>query len=249
MTMTVQPVRTGLAVPVEPTDHTLGPDHAPVTVVEYGDFECPTCKMAAPGVKLLLDRYPNCVRLVFRHFPLEEAHPHALQAAEASESAAAQGRFWEMHDLLFANQTHLKRRELERYAAQLALDTVRFSAEMNAHYYLQRVREHIDGARRMHVRATPTFYVNGVVAGHLVRHAVPARRRGRRRRDRLRLTPATLRRSCAQSGITWNGRSTTKAMTVPAGTSISLPVLRAAMAPAAPPRMPPITVPLSSSIW
>jgi protein-disulfide isomerase len=163
MTTTVHPVRTGLVVPVEPTDHTLGPDHAPVTVVEYGDFECPTCKMAAHGVKLLLDRHPNRVRLVFRHFPLEDAHPHALQAAEAAESAAAQGRFWEMHDLLFANQAHLKRRELDRYAAELGLDPVRVSAEMNAHYYLQRVREHIDGARRMHVRATPTFYVNGVL--------------------------------------------------------------------------------------
>jgi protein-disulfide isomerase len=114
MTTTVQPVRTGLLLPVEPTDHALGPDHAPVTIVEYGDFECPICKMAAPGVKLLLDRHPNRVRLVFRHFPIEEAHPHALQAAEAAEAAAAQGRFWEMHDLLFANQAHLKRREMGR---------------------------------------------------------------------------------------------------------------------------------------
>lgn len=163
MTTTAHPVRTGLLVPVEATDHALGPDHAPVTVVEYGDFECPTCKMAAPAVKLLLDRHPNRVRLVFRHFPIEEAHPHALQAAEAAEAAAAQRRFWEMHDLLFANQAHLKRRDLDRYAAQLDLDPVRFSAEMNARYYLQRVREHVDGARRMHLRATPTFYVNGVL--------------------------------------------------------------------------------------
>jgi protein-disulfide isomerase len=163
MTTTVQPTRGGLLVPVESTDHSLGPDHALVTIVEYGDFECPVCKMAAPGVKLLLERYPSRVRLVFRHFPIEEAHPHALQAAEAAESAGAQGRFWEMHDLLFANQAHLKRRDLDRYAAELGLDSVRFATEMNAHYYLQRVREHIDGARRMHVRATPTFYVNGVL--------------------------------------------------------------------------------------
>ncbi len=163
MTTTDHAARSALAVPVEPTDHTLGPDHALVTLVEYGDFECPICRMAAPAVRLLLDRYPNQVRLVFRHFPLEEAHPHALEAAEAAESAAAQGRFWEMHDLLFANQAHLKRRDLDGYAARLGLDPVRFTAGMNAHYYLQRVREHIDGARRMHVRATPTFYVNGLL--------------------------------------------------------------------------------------
>ena len=158
-----QATRSELAVPVEPTDHALGPDHAPVTVVEYGDFECPMCRVAAPAARLLLERHPNRVRLVFRHFPIEDAHPHALQAAEAAESAAAQGRFWEMHDLLFDHQAHLKRRDLERYAAQLGLDPVRFAAELNGHIYLQRVREHVDGARRMHVRATPTFYVNGVV--------------------------------------------------------------------------------------
>jgi protein-disulfide isomerase len=161
MTTTVPAAQRELAV--EPSDHIMGPEHAAVTLIEYGDFECPTCRMAVPAVKLLLDRHPNRVRLVFRHFPLEEAHPHALQAAEAAESAAAQGRFWEMHDLLFAHQAHLKRRDLERYAVQLGLEAVRFAAEMNAHYYLQRVREHIDGGRRLHVRATPTFYVNGAL--------------------------------------------------------------------------------------
>lgn len=163
MTTTVHSAPSALALPVEPTDHVLGPDHAPVTIVEYGDFECPICRMAAPAARLLFERFPNRLRLVFRNFPLEDAHPHALQAAEAAEAAAAQGRFWEMHDLLFENQAHLKRRDLDRYAATLGLDTIRFAAELNAHYYLQRVREHVDGARRMHVRATPTFYVNGVV--------------------------------------------------------------------------------------
>lgn len=161
MTTTAHAVQRDLAV--DASDHVLGPHHAALTLIEYGDFECPTCRMAVPAVKLLLDRYPNRVRLVFRHFPLEEAHPHALQAAEAAESAAAQGRFWDMHDLLFTNQAHLKRRDLERYAAQLGLEAVRFASEMNGHYYLQRVREHVDGGRRLHVRATPTFYVNGVL--------------------------------------------------------------------------------------
>src|SRR6202166_4530192 len=90
-----------LAVPPEPTDHTQASDHARVTVIEYGDFECPNCKMAAQTPKLLLERYPVNVRFIFRHFPLEEAHPHALLAAEGSEAAAAQGSFWQMHDLLF----------------------------------------------------------------------------------------------------------------------------------------------------
>ncbi|MET0534010.1 MAG: thioredoxin domain-containing protein, partial [Steroidobacter sp.] len=89
-----------LAVPVAAVDHQLGPDHAPVTIVEYGDFECPTCKQAAPALKLLLQHFPEEVRLVFRHFPLESVHPHALMAAEVAEVAGAQGKFWEMHDLL-----------------------------------------------------------------------------------------------------------------------------------------------------
>src|SRR6202035_2368072 len=87
-----------LAVPPEPTDHMLGSEHARVTVVEYGDFECPSCKVAAATPKLLLERFPNRIRFIFRHFPLQEAHPHALLAAEASEAAAAQGKFWPMHD-------------------------------------------------------------------------------------------------------------------------------------------------------
>jgi protein-disulfide isomerase len=96
-----------LAVPVGPTDHTLGPEHAPVVVVEYGDFQCPTCKQAAPTVRLLLERFANRVHFAFRHFPLEQAHASAMAAAEAAESAGEQGKFWEMHDLLFANQEHL----------------------------------------------------------------------------------------------------------------------------------------------
>src|SRR5437868_8562593 len=90
-----------LTVPVSAVDYIRGAEHAPVTVVEYGDFECPNCKQAAPAVKLLLDRYAGRVRVAFRHFPLEEVHPHALHAAQAAETAGAQGKFWEMHDLLF----------------------------------------------------------------------------------------------------------------------------------------------------
>ena len=150
-----------LAVPVSAIDHALGAEHAPVTIVEYGDFECPNCKQAAPAVKLLLERFAGHVRLVFRHFPLEEVHPHALHAALAAEAAGAQGKFWEMHDLLFANQQHLKPRQIRGYAEKLEVDMERYDSEMNDELYLQRVREEIDGGRHSGVRATPTFFVNG----------------------------------------------------------------------------------------
>jgi protein-disulfide isomerase len=152
-----------LVTPVTAIDHSLGPQHAPVTVVEYGDFECPTCKQAAPSLKLLLSHFPGQVRLVFRHFPLEEVHPHALCAAEASEVAAQQGKFWEMHDLLFTNQLHLKPNQLQSYAEQLNLDMARYTAEMDDEIYRQRIREHIDGGRRSGVRGTPGIFVNGVI--------------------------------------------------------------------------------------
>src|SRR5277367_3184859 len=152
-----------LAVPVEPRDHMLGSEHARVTVVEYGDFECPSCKVAATTPKLLLERFPSRIRFVFRHFLLQEAHPHALMAAEASEAAAAQGKFWPMYDVLFQNQTHLKDKDLQRYAAELGLDMARYTAEMDDHIYLQKVREHIESGRRSHIRATPTFFLNGAV--------------------------------------------------------------------------------------
>ena len=152
-----------LVVPVTAVDHSLGADHAPVTIVEYGDFECPLCKQAAPSLKLLLDHFPEQVRIVFRHFPLEEIHPHALAAAEVAEVAGAQGRFWEMHDLLFANQLHLKANQLRGYAERLQLDMARYAAELDDEIYRQRIREHIDSGRRSGVRGTPGIFVNGVI--------------------------------------------------------------------------------------
>jgi protein-disulfide isomerase len=150
-----------LTVPTSETDHSVGPAHARVTVTEYGDFECPNCKQAAPAVKLLLDRFAGRIRFVYRHFPLEEVHPHALHAAEAAESSGVQGKFWPMHDLLFANQPHLKLHQLRGYAERLQLDMARYTAEMDDHVYLQRVREQIQGGRESGVRSTPTFFVNG----------------------------------------------------------------------------------------
>jgi protein-disulfide isomerase len=151
-----------LAVPVSSTDHLAGPAHARIVLLEYGDFECPICIAVEPSVKQLRTLHPQ-MAFVFRHFPLEEAHPHALMAAEAAEAAGAQGKFWAMHDLLLAHPHHLTRPHLEAHAAQLGLDAVRFRAELDDEIYRQRVREHQQGGQRSHLRATPTFFVNGVV--------------------------------------------------------------------------------------
>jgi protein-disulfide isomerase len=152
-----------LSVPVSGVDHTIGPPHAAITLVEYGDFECPSCKQAAPAVKLMLEHFTGRVRFAFRHFPLEEVHPHALLAAEAAEIAGGQGKFWQMHDLLFDNQLHLKAQQLRSYAEQLQLDMARYTAELDDHIYLQRVREHQQSGRGSGVRSTPGFFINGKI--------------------------------------------------------------------------------------
>jgi len=152
-----------LAVPVSPTDHIFGPEHAHLTLVEYGDFECPNCRQAAPAVKHLVSRFAGKLRLVWRHFPWEEVHPHALHAALAAEAAGAQGKFWPMHDLLFAHQDHLEDKQLRSYAQQLELDLARFDKDMKEARYVRRVREHIDGARKSGARSTPTFFLDGQI--------------------------------------------------------------------------------------
>jgi protein-disulfide isomerase len=152
-----------LAVAVTAIDHSTGPDHARVVVVEYADFECPICHAVEPAVRQLLATHASDLEFVFRHFPLEDSHPHALMAAEAAEAAAAQGKFWPMHDLLLRDPNHLGRRHLESHAESLGLDMARFTAEMDDEIYRQRVREHQDGGRRSHLRATPGFFINGVV--------------------------------------------------------------------------------------
>ncbi len=150
-----------LSDPVGPDDHVRGSDHAPVTLVEYGDFECPHCKNASGAVKMLQARFEGQVSLVFRNFPLEEIHAYALQAAHAAECAGAQGRFWEMHDLLFENQPRLGMKELTSYAHALGLDMTRFIADMNGAAYLHRVRAHRQSGDASGVRSTPGFFLNG----------------------------------------------------------------------------------------
>lgn len=142
-------------------DHISGPSSAPVTLTEYGDLECPACRQAAPVVKAMLANHAGKIRLVFRHFPLREVHPHAEMAAEAAEAAAAQGQFWPFLDLLFAHQAPLDAAHFSQYAKTLGLDMPRFENESTDHVYLQRVQEHIASGRHAGVRATPAFFLNG----------------------------------------------------------------------------------------
>jgi protein-disulfide isomerase len=150
--------------PDEATDHTRGPASAPVTVIEYGDFECPSCRQAHVALEIMLPHFGHQMRLVFRHFPVVEDHPHAELAAEAAEAAGAQGKFWPMHDMLFEHQQHLDEGHLLGYATETGLDLARYRNEMSDHVYLQRVQEHMASGHRLGVRTTPTFFVNGVFA-------------------------------------------------------------------------------------
>ncbi|MEA2301519.1 MAG: hypothetical protein QOE44_2054 [Solirubrobacteraceae bacterium] len=151
-----------LADDVDPErDHVRGRDDAPVTLVEYANFECPFCGRAEPIVRELLAEYGDDLRYVFRHLPLADVHPHAEMAAEATEAAHAQGVFWEMHDLLFAHQGDLTVRDLRRYAEQLGLDVGRFTEELRRRRYAPRVSADIAGADASGVSGTPSFFING----------------------------------------------------------------------------------------
>jgi len=151
-----------LVVPVDDErDHIRGPEKAPVTVVEYGDFECPYCGLAEPSVRELLRDFGD-VRYVWRHLPLSDVHPHAQLAAEATEAAAKQGAFWELHDLLLEHQGALTVRDLIGYATSLGLDIERFTAHLRKHAGAARVAEDTDSADLSGVSGTPTFFVNGM---------------------------------------------------------------------------------------
>ncbi|WP_158579913.1 Na+/H+ antiporter NhaA [Geodermatophilus marinus] len=148
--------------PVDPTrDHVRGPVDAPLTLVEYGDFECPFCGRATGTVEELLGRFGPRLRYVFRHVPLVDVHPHAQLAAEAAEAAAAQGRFWEMHDRLFAEQDRLTAPDLLQHAAALGLDVQRFAHDLGSGRYARRVEEDVESAEGSGVEGTPTFFVGG----------------------------------------------------------------------------------------
>jgi protein-disulfide isomerase len=150
-----------LAVPVSSDDHARGPASAPLTLVEYGDYECPYCGAAYPIVKQIERTLGDQLRSVFRNFPLGEVHPHAVQAAEAAETAAAQGRFWEMHDRLYENQRLLDTKDLIAHADALGLDVDRFQADLREHAYEKRVQDDFMSGIRSGVNGTPTFFING----------------------------------------------------------------------------------------
>ena len=142
-------------------DHVRGDAHATLTLLEYGDYECPSCIQAQPLTQHLVDSLDGRLRFVFRHFPLVEVHPHAELAAEAAEAAAAQGQFWSMHELLFTQTHHLGLPALTGYAQAIGLDMIRFSAEMADRVYTQRVQEHRRAGQHSGVRATPAFFLDG----------------------------------------------------------------------------------------
>jgi protein-disulfide isomerase len=154
--------RSELAAPVsDQRDHILGPARPPVTLVEYGDYECPHCGQAHYVLQDLMSALREQVRLVFRNFPLSQIHPHAGQAAQAAEAAGAQGRFWEMHDVIFENQDALEEEDLLAYAEQVGLDLNRFQLELFQGAYAPRVREDFLSGVRSGVNGTPTFFING----------------------------------------------------------------------------------------
>jgi protein-disulfide isomerase len=160
--MTHESATASLTPPVSERDHQQGPATAPVTLVEYGDYECPYCGEAYPIVKEIQLRLGERLRFVFRNFPLTQAHPHAQHAAEAAEAAAGQGKFWQMHDSLFEHQQSLDDAHLVHYALALDLEKETFVREMTEHVHSHRVREDFLSGVRSGVNGTPTFFINEV---------------------------------------------------------------------------------------
>ncbi len=150
-----------LTMPVSTRDHIRGNINAPVTLLEYGDFECLHCAAAHKILSLIRIESQDWVRFVYRHFPLATVHPHATASAEAAEAAGGQGKFWDMHDFLFENQESLGDTELIDEAHTLGLDTDQFAQDMEEHVYLRRVQEDFRSGIRSGVNGTPAFFING----------------------------------------------------------------------------------------
>jgi protein-disulfide isomerase len=152
-----------LKVPVTARDHAIGPPDAPVTLLEYGDYQCPHCGRVYPVIEQLVEQYAGRIRVAYRHFPLIKMHPHAKLAAEAAEAAGAAGgeaAFWKMHGLLFTHQGELAPENLLEYARQVGLDLDRFEKDLIGHLYGPRVQEDLAGGMRTGVNGTPSFFVN-----------------------------------------------------------------------------------------
>ena len=155
-----------LRVPITPLDHVLGDDDAPVTIVEYGDYECPFCAAAQPIVKQLLERHGRNIRFVFRHFPLVEMHPHAEPAAETAEFAGSHGLFWPTHEAIFANQHRLNIPLLIALVASLKLSPIELRDALATGRFASKIQADFAGGVRSGVNGTPTFFINGVRFDH-----------------------------------------------------------------------------------
>jgi NhaA family Na+:H+ antiporter len=155
------PESTDLLTPVSESDHTQGPADAPVTLVEYGDYECPDCLNSEPIIRQLREKFGDKLRIVFRHYPQHSIHPHASAAAQAAEAAAAQGKFWEMHQALFARQRDLADLDFTHLALQLGMDPYRFQRDSEVSSVTRRVRDHHKSGEQSGVHGTPTFFING----------------------------------------------------------------------------------------
>jgi protein-disulfide isomerase len=150
-----------LADPITDRDHAIGPATAPITIVEYGDYECPTCLNAVPVVKEVQQILRDRLRFVFRHFPRSSIHPHASAAAEAAEAAGEQGKFWEMHQALFKHQKELGTVDLSHLALTLGLELYKFESSRTQEKHRQRISTDFNGGVRSGVLKTPTFFING----------------------------------------------------------------------------------------
>lgn len=150
-----------LTIPVGSRDHIQGLIDAPISLLEYGDYECPACGQGYPVVKAVQQSLGNSLCFAFRNFPLMAIHPHAEHAAEAAEAAAAQGNFWEMHDLLFENQNALEDEDLARNALILHLDIPLFITQLASGAFSERVKEDVASGLKSGVNGTPTFFING----------------------------------------------------------------------------------------
>jgi protein-disulfide isomerase len=150
-----------LTEPVSAKDHAEGPAKAPITLVEYGDYECPACGAAYPALKEVQEKMGENLRFVFRNFPLKEMHPHAFAAAEAAEAASAQSKFWEMHDMLYEHQDDLEPEALVSYAEALGLDINRFVKDVNEGKFTAKIKHDFQTGVMSGVNGTPSLFING----------------------------------------------------------------------------------------
>ena len=151
-----------LRIPVSDADHARGPVHAPIVLVQYGDYQCPHCGAAYPITEQLQETLKGEMRFVFRHFSMTQIHPEALNAARAAEAAGMQGRFWQMHSMLFENQDSLRVGNLLAFATATRLVLKKFAKDMESAYVEEKIQEDFRGGVRSGVNGTPTFFINGL---------------------------------------------------------------------------------------